>query len=99
MHVSICIYIKTCMCRYVYIYKFACVDIYIYRERDLENTCGSVRHSLIERTMDFFWIPEDIRKLVSGYYKCTYIRFSKAKYSTNWQKLNIDLMMGCVVSP
>ena len=49
--------------------------------------------------MDFFWIPEDIRKLISGYYKCTYMRFSNAKYSTNWQKLNFGVMMGCVISP
>ena len=43
--------------------------------------------------------PEDIRKLISGYYKCTYMRFSNAKYSTNWQKLNIGIMLGCVISP
>ena len=33
---------------------------------DLENANGSVRHPLIEKAMDFFWIPEDIRKLISG---------------------------------
>ena len=66
---------------------------------DLENAYGSVRHPLIEKATDFFWIPEGIRKLISGYYKCTYMRFSNAKYSTNWQKLNIDIMMDCVVSP
>ena len=66
---------------------------------DLENAYGSVRHPLIEEAMDFFWIPEDIRKLISGYYKCTYMRFSNAKYSTNWQKLNTGIMMGCVISP
>ncbi len=66
---------------------------------DLENAYGSVRHPLIEKAMDFFWIPEDIRKLISGYYKFTYMRFSNAKYSTNWQKLNIVIMMGCVISP
>ena len=27
------------------------------------------------------------------------MRFSNAKYSTNWQKLNIGIMMGCVISP
>ena len=27
------------------------------------------------------------------------MRFSNNKYSTNWQKLNIDIMMGCVISP
>ena len=66
---------------------------------DLENAYGSVRHPLIEKALDFFWIPEYIRKLISGYYKCTYMRFSNAKYSTNWQKLNIVIMMGCVISP
>ena len=27
------------------------------------------------------------------------MRFSNVKYSTNWQKLNIGIMMGCVISP
>ena len=49
---------------------------------DFENAYGSVRHPLIEKALDFFWIPEYIRKLISGYYKCTYMRFSNAKYST-----------------
>ena len=75
--------------KYIYIYKY----IYTY------IAYGSVRHLLIEKALDFFWIPEDIRKLISGYYKCTYMRFSNAKYSTNWQKLNIGIMMGCIISP
>ena len=66
---------------------------------DLENAYGSVRHPLIEKAMDFFWIPEDIRKLISGYYKCIYMRFSEARYSTNWQKSNIGMIMECVISP
>ena len=66
---------------------------------DFENAYGSVRHPLVEKAMDFFWIPEDIRKLILGYYKCTYMRFSNAKYSTNWQKLNSGIMMRCVMSP
>ena len=66
---------------------------------DLENAYGSIRHLLIEKAMDFFWIPEDIRKLISGYYKYTYKRFSNAKYCTNWQKLNIGIMKDCVISP
>ena len=27
------------------------------------------------------------------------MRFSNNKYLTNWQKLNIGIMMGCVISP
>ena len=66
---------------------------------DLENTYGSVRHQLLEKAMEFFWIPEDIKNLISTYFKRTYVRFSNNKYSTNWQKLNIGIMMGCVISP
>ena len=49
--------------------------------------------------MKFFWIPEDIKNLRSTYFKSTYVRFSNNKYSTNWQKLNIGIMMGCAISP
>ena len=66
---------------------------------DLENVYGSVRHQLLEKAMDFFWIPEDIKNLISANFKCTYVRFSNSKYSTNWQKLNIGIMRGCVISP
>ena len=65
---------------------------------DLENVYGSGRHQLLEKTM-FFWIPEDIKNFISAYFKCTYVRFSNYKYSTNWQKLNIGIMMGYVISP
>ena len=27
------------------------------------------------------------------------MRFSNAEYYTNWQKLNIGIMMGCVITP
>ena len=62
-------------------------------------TYGSVRYQLLEKAMEFFWIPEDIKNLISTYFKRTYVRFSNNKYSTNWQKLNIGITMGCVISP
>ena len=49
--------------------------------------------------MEFFWIPEDIKNLISTYFKRIYVRFSNNRYSTNWQKLNIGIMMVCVISP
>ena len=49
--------------------------------------------------MEFFWIPEDIKNLIFPYFKRTYVRFSNNEYSTNGQKLNICIMMGCVISP
>ena len=39
---------------------------------DLENACGSIRHQLLEKAMEFFWIPEDIKNLISTYFK-TYL--------------------------
>ena len=51
---------------------------------DLENANGSVRHQLLEKAIEFFWIPEDIKNLISTYFKRTYVRFSNNKYSTNW---------------
>ena len=66
---------------------------------DLENAYSPVRHQLLENAMKFFWIPEDFKNLISAYFKFTYVRFSNYKYSTNWQKLNIGIKMGCVISP
>ena len=66
---------------------------------DLENAYGSIRHHLLEKAMEFFWIPENLKNIISPYFKCTYVRFSNYRYSTNRQKLNIGIMMGCVISP
>ena len=66
---------------------------------DLENAYGSVRHQLLDKAIKFFWIPEDIKNPISKYFNRTYVRFSNNKYSTNRQKLNIGIMMGCVISP
>ena len=49
--------------------------------------------------MEFFQIPENIKNLLSPYFKCTYVRFSNYKYSTNWEKFDIGIMMGYVISP
>ena len=49
--------------------------------------------------MEFFWIPEEIKNLITAYFKCTYVRFSNYKYLTTWQKSNIGIMMRCVISP
>ena len=60
---------------------------------DLENAYDSVRYQLLEKAMEFFWIQEDIKN-----FKCIYVRFSNNEYSTKWQKLNIGIMMRCVIS-
>ena len=65
----------------------------------LENAYGSVRHQLLEKAMEFFWIPGDFKNLMSAYFKCTYVRFSNNNYSSNCRKLNIGIVMGYVISP
>ena len=63
---------------YIYIYIYVVlIYIYIY-------IYGSVRHQLLEKEMEFFWIPEDIKNLISSYFKCTYMRFSNNEYLTYW---------------
>ena len=44
---------------------------------DLEN--AYIKHQLLEKAMEFFWIPEDIKNLISTYFKCTYVRFPNNK--------------------
>ena len=59
----------------------------------------STNYSLTNYIYICYLCPEDIKNLISTYFKRTYVRFSNNKYSTNRQKLNIDIMMGCVISP
>ena len=35
---------------------------------DLENAYSLVRHQLLKKAMEFFWIPEDIKNLISTYF-------------------------------
>ena len=36
---------------------------------DLENAYGSVWHQLLDKAIEFFWIPENIKNLLSTYFK------------------------------
>ena len=66
---------------------------------DLEYAYSSVRHQLLEKPTEFFWISEDIKNLISADFKYTCVRFSNYRYSTKWQKLNSGIMIECVISP
>ena len=45
---------------------------------------------MLEKAKEFFWIPVDIKNVISTYFKRSYVRFSNNRY--NWQKLNIGIM-------
>ena len=61
---------------------------------DLDN---AVKYQLLKKAIEFFWIPEEIKNRMPAYFKCTYGRFSNYEYSTNWQMLNIGIMMQCFI--
>ena len=66
---------------------------------DLANAYGSVPHSLIAKALDFFHIPEKVKDLLQMYFGFAVMRFSTKDYTTQWQRLEIGIMMGCVISP
>jgi len=66
---------------------------------DLANAYGSVPHDLIYRSLDFFYIPGKIKVLLQKYFGSALMRFTTQRYTTNWQSLEIGIVMGCVISP
>ena len=65
---------------------------------DLANAYGSVPHVLIEQAMEFFWIPEEVRKMVRKYYDLFIMRFTTGKFTTEWQRLEVGIAAGCTIS-
>ena len=66
---------------------------------DLANAYGSVPHSLIKIAMQFFHIPEKVIDILMRYFGSAFMRFKTDSYITGWQRLEIGIMMGCVISP
>ena len=66
---------------------------------DLANAYGAVPHDLIYKALDFFYVPERIKNILSQYFGAANMRFTTKKYTTKWQPLEIGIMMGCVISP
>ena len=63
---------------------------------DLANAYGSVSHSYLNFALEFFWVPEVVRKLVQSYYSQFRMRFTTGTYTTDWQALKIGILMGCL---
>ena len=49
--------------------------------------------------MDFFYVPEKVKEILANYFGAVKMRFTTQKYTTNFQDLEIGIMMGCVISP
>ncbi|XP_078679452.1 uncharacterized protein LOC144915086 [Branchiostoma floridae x Branchiostoma belcheri] len=66
---------------------------------DLANAYGSVPHALIKFAMQFLWIPDKVTNYVMQYYDNFHMRFSTTQYTTEWQRLEVGIPMGCAISP
>ena len=65
---------------------------------DLANAYGSVPHVLIEQAMEFFWIPEPVRRMIRKYYDLFKMRFTTGSFTTDWQRLEVGIAAGCTIS-
>ena len=66
---------------------------------DLANAFGSVPHSLIWETFDYFKVPGVVVNLVKLYFQDIRLCLSTAGFITGWQRLEIGIMAGCTISP
>ena len=65
---------------------------------DLANAYGSVPHAIIEEAMEFFWIPEEVRKMIMLYYDKFLMRFTTNDFTTDFQRLEVGIAAGCTIS-
>ncbi|XP_076155592.1 uncharacterized protein LOC143138965 [Alosa pseudoharengus] len=66
---------------------------------DLANAYGSMPHSLINKAMEQYHIPDKIRQMINSYLGSFKLRFQTAKFTTTWQPLEKGIVTGCTVSP
>ena len=65
---------------------------------DLVNANGSVPHQMILLSIQMYHIPEEISKMLRTYYGFL-MRFTTKECTTNWNRLEVGIAMGCSVSP
>ena len=46
-----------------------------------------------------FHVLVKIKELLAKYFNAAVMRFTTKEYTTNWQSLEIGIMMGCVIPP
>ena len=65
---------------------------------DLANAYGAVPHVLIIRALRYYNIPSKIINIIILYFSGVYGRFSSRTVTSKWQKFEIGIFMGCVIS-
>ena len=65
---------------------------------DLANAYGAVPHVLIARALRFYNVPQKIIDIILLYFSGVFGRFSSKTITSGWQKFEIGIFMGCVIS-
>ena len=65
---------------------------------DLANAYGAVPHVLIAKALRFYNIPPKIVDIILLYFSGVYGRFSSKSVTSKWQRFEIGIFMGCVIS-
>ena len=65
---------------------------------DLQNAYGSVPHNLIQFALEWYHVPENIRRMIFKYYDESYIRVKTKEWTTDWIHCGIDVFQGCPLS-
>lgn len=61
----------------------------------------STLHQLIAFTLDFSYIPDNIKAIIMSYFQDMHICIALQKFPTGWQQLEVEvgIAMGCAISP
>jgi hypothetical protein len=65
---------------------------------DLANAYGSVRHNLIQFSLNWYHVPLFIQKLIFDYYERLRAFVTTSKWTTGFFLFDIGLFQGCVLS-
>ena len=56
-------------------------------------------HSLICKAFDYFRVPVVVVNLIRAYFQDIRLCLSTSGFTTGWQRLEIGIMAGCMISP
>jgi hypothetical protein len=65
---------------------------------DVANAYGSIPHDVIMKALQRAHIPDSTRSLIESYYSDVRIRFTTAKFTTEWQRVEKGIITGCTLS-
>lgn len=65
---------------------------------DLAKAYGSVAHHLMQKTMENFWFPEELKNILMQYYNRFCMQFSTDKFTMEWQRLEAGIATECTIS-